>query len=270
MKLLNLGCGSRYLPNWTNLDFVSTGPGVVAHNLLEGIPFPNDSFDVVYNSHVLEHFSKEQAIYFIQECYRVLKPSGVLRIATPDLEQIARIYLQQMEKVLSDANPLNKANYDWAVIEMFDQAVRHKSGGDMAAYWRQPELINQDWIETRMGDEFLAFRNSIARKRVRSVNDNVLLRWIKSFRKKVLIWLSNEPRLFEYLALGRFRLGGEIHQWMYDRYSLFALLKESGFRTVKQMDAHTSLMNDWDKFQWLDMEAGKVRKPDSIFMEAIK
>jgi predicted SAM-dependent methyltransferase len=51
-KLLNLGCGKRFHKDWVNLDFVSNNPSVSAHNLLNGIPFENDAFDVVYHSHV--------------------------------------------------------------------------------------------------------------------------------------------------------------------------------------------------------------------------
>ena len=54
MQCLNLGCGDRYHPDWTNINFTSTGGGVIAHNLKQGIPFPDESFDVVYHSHVLE------------------------------------------------------------------------------------------------------------------------------------------------------------------------------------------------------------------------
>ena len=55
MKRLNLGCGRRYNPDWTNVDFSSTGEGVIAHNLNQNIPFPDESFDIVYHSNILEH-----------------------------------------------------------------------------------------------------------------------------------------------------------------------------------------------------------------------
>lgn len=87
--LLNLGCGSRFLENWTNLDFISNDPALLAHNLLQPIPFHENSFDVVYRSHLSEHFTKSDAEIFIGECYKVLRPGGVIRIVVPDLEPIA-------------------------------------------------------------------------------------------------------------------------------------------------------------------------------------
>ena len=42
LNYLNLGCGSTFHKDWTNVDFVSTGEDVIAHNLLSGVPF-NDN-----------------------------------------------------------------------------------------------------------------------------------------------------------------------------------------------------------------------------------
>lgn len=94
MKLLNLGCGSRFHPAWVNIDTAPAEPSVVAHDLREGIPFPDAEFDAVYHSHVLEHFPKRSAGPFLAECLRVLRPGGILRVAVPDLERIARGYLE--------------------------------------------------------------------------------------------------------------------------------------------------------------------------------
>ncbi|HKZ43378.1 MAG TPA: methyltransferase domain-containing protein, partial [Candidatus Hodarchaeales archaeon] len=68
--LLNLGCGSRFHPDFVNIDFVSSSPCVLAHNVTTGIPFSDNSFDVVYHSHLLEHLHKEQALKFLRECAR--------------------------------------------------------------------------------------------------------------------------------------------------------------------------------------------------------
>ena len=124
---LNLGCGYRFNSQWTNVDFISTGKDVTAHDLTKGVPFANNTFKLVYHSHLLEHFPKTQAESFIRECYRVLKPQGVLRIVVPDLEQIARIYLTAVEK--ADSSPEWAANYEWILLELLDQMVRNKRGG---------------------------------------------------------------------------------------------------------------------------------------------
>jgi ubiquinone/menaquinone biosynthesis C-methylase UbiE len=47
----------------------------------EALPFDDNSFDVVYSSHVLEHVANEEKA--LQEMNRVLKPDGVLIIGMP-------------------------------------------------------------------------------------------------------------------------------------------------------------------------------------------
>jgi len=275
MNFLNLGCGSRYLSDWTNVDFVKSGDGVIAHNLTLGIPFSGNYFDVIYHSHVLEHFQKKQAEAFLKECYRVLKPKGILRIAVPDLEQIARIYIEQLDNVISNPSPLNKANHEWSVIEMYDQTVRNFSGGEMGRYWSKDRLINESWIAERTGEEFLSYRRSLEMSCENHWPENLSAKWkryfrMSTYRNYLVKWMLGEPRLFELLELARFRTGGEIHQWMYDRYSLGCVLETVGFSQIRVVDAFTSSIPDWDKHQWLDVEKGKVRKPDSLFMEAVK
>lgn len=62
---------------------------------------------------------------------------------------------------------------------------------------------------------------------------------------------------------------GEIHQWMYDRYSLTELLSRFGGKSIKVTDAYTSSINNWSTYK-LDATESGVRKPDSLFIEAIK
>ena len=97
---LNLGCGNKFHPAWTNVDVVARGNSVIGHDLRKGISFPDGKFDVVYHSHLLEHFPRAQALPFLRECYRVLKPGGIIRVAVPDLERIARVYLQAFEEAV--------------------------------------------------------------------------------------------------------------------------------------------------------------------------
>ncbi|NJO92834.1 MAG: methyltransferase domain-containing protein [Chloroflexia bacterium] len=160
---LNLGCGSRLHKEWTNIDFVSNNEHVKAHNLLQGIPFNDETFQVVYHSHVLEHFTKTDGEKFIQACFRVLKKGGIIRIAVPNLEQIAREYLKNMELALKGETHAQH-DYNWIMLEMYDQVVRSKSGGDMAAYIFQEQIPNEEYIYQRLGEEGRNLRKNICRK----------------------------------------------------------------------------------------------------------
>lgn len=172
MKYINLGCGIYYSTQeeWTNLDFVSSGNKVLGHNLLNGIPFEDNSFDAVYHSHVLEHFTKEDGEAFTAECFRVLKPGGVLRIALPDLEGIMRNYIQSLDKLAIDPNDeIYKANYEWMLLEMYDQTVRNYGGGNMGKYLFQKHIKNEDFIFARIGEEGRQIRKKYFESRDNSV-----------------------------------------------------------------------------------------------------
>ena len=85
MKGLNLGCGTRFHPAWTNVDVRPVSPHVRICDVQKGLPFSDETFDVVYHSHLLEHLPREAALPFIKECYRVLRRGGIIRVAVPDL-----------------------------------------------------------------------------------------------------------------------------------------------------------------------------------------
>ena len=159
MRLLNLGCGQTYHKDWINIDFVSHSEDVKAYNLLNGIPIADNNVDVVYHSHVLEHFSKTDGAQFIKDCFRVLKPKGIIRIAIPDLEMIAREYLKNLELAVS-GNVEGAQNYEWIKLEMFDQMVRNKSGGAMKEYIQRPNIPNETFVYERIGMEGKLLRES--------------------------------------------------------------------------------------------------------------
>ena len=69
---------------------------------------------------------------------------------------------------------------------------------------------------------------------------------------------------------GRFRRGGEVHLWMYDRHSLARALRRAGFRDPRVVGAAESRIHGWADYH-LDTEPdGTTYKPDSLFMEAVK
>src|SRR5206468_6458028 len=119
--------------------------GVIAHNLRRGIPFPDDTFEVVYHSHVLEHFPREGAREFLRECLRVLKPGGILRVVVPDLEVLARTYLHALELAAS-GDPDWEYNYEYVMLELYDQTVRERPGGELGDYLQSPEIPNLDFV----------------------------------------------------------------------------------------------------------------------------
>ncbi len=277
MKKLNLGCGQRFHPDWENVDLSPARPIVHQHDLRKGVPYPDQTFDAVYHSHVLEHFPRRLAPMFIGECYRVLKPGGVMRVAVPDLEQITRAYLDALEKARQGLDGWER-NHEWMILEMYDQTVRTQTGGECAEYFRQEPFPNWDFVHQRVGAEADAALEYFGRKsdanqgrppKFASKLDFIFRHAGQVARNKFAkTFLSRED--YEALQEGRFRKQGEVHHWMYDADSLAQLLREAGLQNPVRRRAGESAIRNWTEFH-LDTDAdGNAYKPDSLFMEAMK
>lgn len=265
---LNLGCGERFHPDWINVDLTAGRSGVIAHDLAKGIPFPSESADAVYLAAVFEHIRRNDAANFLREIFRVLKPGGTVRVGVPDLEQICRIYLEKLEAALAGDKQAVR-DYDWMMLEMFDQMVRETSGGSMLEYLKRQSLPNEKFIVDRIGDEGRNLIDQVRRQQPK-----------KSFSQRIrAIARAASDRLLKIMAgrkgarafaIGRFRLSGEVHHWMYDRFSLARELTAAGFSEPSVRSASESAIPDWNRY-CLDVQSdGTINKPDLFFMEAIK
>jgi len=71
---------------------VSIDPEIMHHNFLKGIPWEDNTFDVIYHSHFLEHLDRYKAKDFLTECRRSLREGGILRVVIPDLSRLIDDY----------------------------------------------------------------------------------------------------------------------------------------------------------------------------------
>jgi len=343
MKMLNVGCGSVFHPDWVNADLTPADPSVMRLDVTEPWPFEAESFDVVYSSHVLEHLHPDQASHFLSEARRVLRPGGTIRLAVPDLERIAQAYLRALAEVRRRRDAITEANYDWMVLELLDQMVRQRSGGMMAEFLCRPDLPNESFILERIGmeaqpyfEEKRLFREVMdhiekyRRNRLLAVfgagslgkrvanrlkesgyridffvdNDTgkhgrdldgfpilapsraneafivVASTWADQIRRQLIE--AGRKEWEDFVCISRLggpagesgpsrapSLQGELHRWMYDSFSLARLLEKHGFEQIAECTAFTSRIPHFETYQ-LDTLDGKIRKPDSLFMEASK
>lgn len=89
---LHVGCGKIYLPGFIHVDlrpFPHVDHVAPADKL---DMFGDNSVDLIYNCHMLEHIRRGKETGVLREWYRVLKPGGALRTATPDFEQLVHWY----------------------------------------------------------------------------------------------------------------------------------------------------------------------------------
>lgn len=87
----SVGCGKRNFGNdWLHVDG-GDFPHVVSHDVFL-TPTPDNSVEVLYASHLIEYFDREEVIELLKSWHRVLKPTGELFIAVPDFDAIAKLY----------------------------------------------------------------------------------------------------------------------------------------------------------------------------------
>jgi predicted SAM-dependent methyltransferase len=89
---LHLGCGGHQIEGWWNVDLQRSGD--LQADLSRSIPVRSGSVDYVHSEDFLEHVDLPRGRHLLSECFRVLRPGGVLRLLTPDLRAIVeRVYL---------------------------------------------------------------------------------------------------------------------------------------------------------------------------------
>ena len=272
---LNLGCGGRFHKGapWVNLDVAPDNASVLPWDARAGLPMDRNSFDVVYLSHVLEHFSQLDGSHLVAECHRVLKPGGILRVVVPDLEGICREYLRTLDEIRTTP-PGHPNQLAWIKLELLDQCTRHASGGMMRNFFLDHGRDELDYVVGRIGTVGCQLAKSCELRTGKSVNaTHTRLKFREwnwaSLRTSILNALLNKNEI-EALRIGQFRMQGEPHLWMYESITLKQLLTESGFSTVEFHRADTSRISDWASYH-LDREPdGREHAPSSLYAEGTK
>ncbi len=115
----NFGSGSFYHKRWKNFDYSAqnkeykviqgvenvdfTAIDLNTDNLI--LPFNDNCVSLVYFSHTIEHLEEAKANKFLSECFRILKPRGVLRIVIPSIDIHMQILsMIDAQQILSKAN----------------------------------------------------------------------------------------------------------------------------------------------------------------------
>ena len=100
---LQIGSGTNPLQDWLNtgISLRESWTGVYM-DVGKPFPLPDDTFDYVFSEHVFEHLTYSQAMNMLKESYRVLRPGGVIRLATPDLQFLLGLYLEREKPIHKD------------------------------------------------------------------------------------------------------------------------------------------------------------------------
>jgi hypothetical protein len=85
---LHLGCGTKKLAGWINIDGVELCQPDLVHDLGRPLPYADLSADEIMAQSVLEHFDKYMRYCVFGDWARVLKVGGLMTIEVPDFKKL--------------------------------------------------------------------------------------------------------------------------------------------------------------------------------------
>ena len=275
--------GGIFLKEWTNVYFspLPQPPesDYLYHDIRKGIPFDDNTFDALYALRIIEHLTLREGEIFVSEIYRVLKPGGICRLTAPDLEDVVRQYLKQLELCSQNRTQENVVRYHWSLLELYDQIVREQSGGQMVDAIKQG-FYDQRYCKERFEDVFEEFipkkPGGISEHENRKKYfDRFKRLTVKKLIKKIRRVIKNEiygrrlRKLSKELS-GDPRKTLEANKWMFDRLSMRLLLEGAGFKEGVVKNFKESDIPDWERYNFDCSNFGDHPIEPSLFFEARK
>lgn len=144
---VHLGCWHRFIPGFVHVDLCDM-PHIDYRSGIDCLPFfTENSVELIYCSHALEYFDREQAALVLKEWYRILEPGGLLRLAVPNFEALIRVY-QMTGELTSVLGPL----YGKMCIDTSNgkNVLYHKTTYDLASLSKL--LIQCNFVEPEIWD----------------------------------------------------------------------------------------------------------------------
>jgi len=273
--------GPGFLDQWNSLVFAALpGPPLANTRYVDlstaPLEFADETFDAVYAYHVFEHLTPSQGERCARQIFRVLKAGGIWRVSVPDLEAACRDYLAALHTASDHSTPHNLVRYRWAVMAIFEQMVRDRTGGMMLDAIEQGEYDDAQLREL-FGD---MLQPLVARRRSTGSGDSLppgrVQQWRSSnaynllrrlYRGARAVLGTSRPPVMNRLDP---RLTKEAVQWMYDRLSLRLLLEQAGFQDVSQADHRSSSIPGWSAYDFDRSNCGDYPLDPSVYMEGRK
>lgn len=89
---LHLGCGLKKIKGYVNIDIRPDVNPDIIDDIYTLNKIPNNSVDVIYACHVLEHFGRHEYLNVLKRWFEILKEGGILRISVPNFQSVNEYY----------------------------------------------------------------------------------------------------------------------------------------------------------------------------------
>lgn len=208
---LNIGCGRSTIQStpemqWINVDSYERENKLdMVLDITRAFPFDKETIDFIYAEQFIEHLEWNDGFKFLQDCFKILKEGGILRLVLPHYKKIFQMYLEK--------------NTDFFKV-FFDEL----NNGDLPYY---------SWVYSNPEE--------VREKR----KDNLPPAWHTSYKLEDRKRLSLRLKHYKYPIeiVNWFTHQYHEHVCLYDFKSLSGILTQIGFKEVieteiKDMDSH--------------------------------
>jgi predicted SAM-dependent methyltransferase len=83
---LNFGCGQIKVEGFVGVDLFAKEADIKADLTKFPLPWKDNSVDSIMASHFVEHIEAQKRWPFFDECWRILKPGGLMQIVVPNFK----------------------------------------------------------------------------------------------------------------------------------------------------------------------------------------
>ncbi|MDA9932379.1 methyltransferase domain-containing protein [Gammaproteobacteria bacterium] len=243
---LNIGAGNFYKKGWLSLDAETeifsdrhqeaiSNKAFIPFVIKEGarLPFDDNSVDIIYCSHVLEHLKVSDMKYIIKEFYRCLKENGLIRIAVPDADLGYRALLYQNNKYFN-WNKRTRIGIEESEIDYFiDLICSAKSIFYSDSFFSLEEKLN-------------------CRLKVKNMIDD------KKSKEEIFNFLIDSSSDL------RFDFAGHINWFNYKK--LHSILEDSSFMDIWKSSRNASISSEMQNRKYFD----RTHPQFSLYVEAVK
>ena len=118
-----MGCGWRdFGKDWVHIDG-GDYPHLDSKDIIN-LPYEDNSIDLIYASHVIEYFDREEIPNILNKWKSKLKPGGTLRLAVPNFHTMAKLYIEDKISLNNFLGPL------YGKMKMDNSIIYHKTTYD--------------------------------------------------------------------------------------------------------------------------------------------
>lgn len=144
---------------WINIDVLNLQEFAKRHHykfinmdIRQKLNFNDNSIDLIYSSHMLEHLTADEGFFFLRECHRILRSGGVVRIAVPDADKLIKYYQSNQLSMFDEINDrCSTSNFEsaklWSLLfeghRIAYDFAGLKSVGENAGFVVEKKMFNQ-------------------------------------------------------------------------------------------------------------------------------